>query len=32
LKAAVQRLDKATEAFAAALVERAMEEALERRG
>ena len=32
LKGAVQRLDKATEAFAAALVERAMEEALERRG
>jgi molecular chaperone DnaK len=32
LKAAVQRLDKATEAFAAALVERAMDEALERRG
>jgi molecular chaperone DnaK len=31
LKAAVQRLDKATEAFAAALVERAMEEALMRR-
>jgi molecular chaperone DnaK len=31
LKAAVQRLDKATEAFAAALVERAMEEALTRR-
>ena len=32
LKAAVQRLDKATETLAAALVERAMEEALERRG
>jgi len=31
LKAAVQRLDKATEAFAAALVEKAMMEALERR-
>jgi molecular chaperone DnaK len=31
LKAAVQRLDKATEAFAAALVEKAMAEALERR-
>jgi molecular chaperone DnaK len=31
LKAAVQRLDHATEAFAAALVERAMAEALERR-
>ncbi len=31
LKAAVQRLDKATEAFAAALVERAMEDALMRR-
>jgi molecular chaperone DnaK len=31
LKSAVQRLDKATEAFAAALVERAMEEALMRR-
>ena len=31
LKAAVQRLDKATEALAAALVERAMEQALERR-
>ena len=31
LKAAVQRLDKATETLAAALVERAMEEALERR-
>jgi molecular chaperone DnaK len=31
LKASVQRLDKATEAFAAALVERAMEEALMRR-
>ena len=31
LKAAVQRLDKATEALAAALVERAMEEALERK-
>ncbi len=31
LKATVQRLDKATEAFAAALVEKAMAEALERR-
>jgi molecular chaperone DnaK len=31
LKAAVQRLDKATEAFAAALVEKALMEALERR-
>jgi molecular chaperone DnaK len=31
LKAAVQRLDAATEALAAALVERAMEEAMERR-
>ncbi|TAE77992.1 MAG: molecular chaperone DnaK [Verrucomicrobia bacterium] len=31
LKAAVQRLDQSTEAFAAALVERAMAEALERR-
>ena len=31
LKAAVQRLDVATEALAAALVERAMEEAMERR-
>ncbi|MCW1887214.1 Hsp70 family protein [Luteolibacter flavescens] len=31
LKAAVQRLDKATEAFAAALVEKAMMDALERR-
>ena len=31
LKAAVQRLDQATETFAAALVERAMEEALDRR-
>ena len=31
LKAAVQRLDKTTEAFAAALVEKAMMEALERR-
>lgn len=32
LKAAVQRLDAATEALAAALVERAMEEAMDRRG
>jgi molecular chaperone DnaK len=31
LKAAVQRLDKATEALAAALVERALEQAMERR-
>jgi molecular chaperone DnaK len=31
LKAAVQRLDKATEVLAAALVERALEQAMERR-